>query len=374
MPAITENAPTKLLKGFEKLPGTAKFRMFLRTARQRFSPSPAAKAFEPVIRSRQDTLLSEGRGGLHQRATILRFPGRGRAPVPTVIIGGFVPDATESIFLLKEQLVQQGDVYCLNYPLSGFSTDLFLAQLDDLVEELSVLHGREPVIFSVSFGAGLALEWLRRRRVSGGQHPIRGLVLISPVACVEDLIPGGGAKPATLLGRAIQPFLGKENTDEKAVERSRTIFGKMFESGAQNKEALAGIMTGAELRQLKERVLGTIKNIDFLGACQRVTALKTMHSPRSYFQPGILPLAEIPTLVLYAEKEDSVLDDASPTRSAMLHSILAYFPRGRCLQVRNRGGSPVQHASLIFHYANFRPLIGAFYSGLRKGRLGREAA
>ncbi len=346
--------------------------MFLRTARQRFIPAPAPVPHEAVIRVRQDTLLGDGRCGLHQRATVLRIPGRG--PVPTIVIGGFVPDATESVFLLREQLVHQGDVYCLNYPCAGFSTDLFLAQLDDLVEELAVLRGREPVVLSVSFGAGLALEWLRRRRLGGGSHAIRGLVLVSPVACVEDLMAGGGAKPSTLLGRAIQPYLGGDRVDEKVVERSRTIFGKMFESGAQNKDALAGIMTPAELGFLKDRVLGTIRGIDFRGACERVDALKAMHSPSSYFLPGILPLAEVPTLVLYAEKEDSVLDEGSPTRSSLLRSLLAYFPKGRCLQVRNRGGSPVQHASLIFHVANFRPLIASFYVGLRKGRFGREAA
>ena len=81
------------------------------------------------------------------------------------------------------------------------------AQLEDLVEELAEVHGQQPVIFSVSFGVGLVMEWLKRARREGRQIELRGLVLISPVACVEDLLAPGEAKPTTLLGRAINQRL-----------------------------------------------------------------------------------------------------------------------------------------------------------------------
>ena len=76
------------------------------------------------------------------------------------MLGGFVPDATEAAYLLRGTLLHCGSLYYFNYPRRGFSTDLFLAQLSDLVEELSLLHRRPPVIIAVSFGAGLLLEWL----------------------------------------------------------------------------------------------------------------------------------------------------------------------------------------------------------------------
>lgn len=374
MKANTPNPVTSFLNGLDGIAAPARLRVLLRTARHKLRPPTAPVAHMPRITSRQDDLIGSGRAGLHQRADILSIAGKG--PLPTIVVGGFVPDATESVFLLRDKLCKQGPLFCLNYPTSGFNLDLFLAQLDDLVEELSVLKGHEPVVFSVSFGAGLVMEWLRRRRIEGGHHAIRGLVLISPVACVEDLLPAGGAKAQTLLGRAITPYLApRDKVDEKVVERSRTIFGKMFESGAQNKEALSGLMTRGELHRLKDRVMGTIRSISFTGACERVEALKVMHSPHSYFLPGILPLADVPTLVLYAEKEDSVLDEASPTRDALTRRPLAYFPRGRCSVVRNPGGSPVQHASLIFHQANFCPALIAFYRSLRGGwAKGRGAA
>lgn len=373
MSTPSTNPVRKLFNGLDGIRNPGRLRVLLRSASQRLRPPPAPAVHVPEILTRQHALFGSGRAGLHQRATILRIAGRGR--MPTIVIGGFVPDATESVFLLRDQLAGQGTIYCLNYPSAGFSTDLFLAQLDDLVEEVTYAHDCEPVVFSVSFGAGLTLEWLRRRRLGGGQHPIRGLVLISPVACVGDLLPQGGGKASTLLGRAISPYLSPtDKVDEKVVERSRTIFGKMFESGAQNKEALSGLMTRGELMRLRDRVMGTIRNIDFRGACERVEALKAFVSPRSYFTPEVLPLAEVPTLVLYAEKEESVLDEASPTRGALTQTTLAYFPRGRCQVVRNRNGSPVQHASLIFHHANFRPALRDFYRSLRGGWLRGAAA
>lgn len=369
MPALPTHPVAKFFTGFD----AGRLKLMLKSAGHRFQRASAPRVHDPIIRTRQNGLLGTGSAGLHQRAEILRFTGRG--PTPTIVLGGFVPDATESVFMLRKLLERHGAVYCVNYPSTGFSIDLLFAQLDDLVEELDLVNGREPVVFAVSFGAGLALEWLRRRRLGGGRHALRGLVLVSPVACVNDLIPAGASKGNTLLGRAIAPYLGAtEKVDEKVVERSRAIFGKMFEAGAQNKEALAGLMAPAALYQLRDRVMGTIRSINFRGAVERVDALKTLLSPASYFIPGLLPLSEVPTLVLYAEKEDSVLDEAAPSRSALVNSLLAYFPRGRCLLVRNKGGSPVQHASLIFHHGNFAPQIGAFYKRLRGGWLKGAAA
>jgi len=72
--------------------------------------------------------------------------------------------------------------------------------------------------------------------------------------------------------------------------------------------------------------MGTIRSVNITGACERIHALKQMERPA-----GILagtPAAErCATLILYAEKESSVLVDRSPTRFALEKAHHAYFPR-----------------------------------------------
>lgn len=208
----------------------------------------------------------------------------------------------------------------------------------------------------------------------GGFHHLAGLIFVSPVACVDDLLPEGRTKAATLLGRAMQPYLDRTRTpDSKAIERSRAIFVKMFEAGAQNKAALRQIMNAREAIQLRDNVMATIKSIDSQGACDRVGALVGLTSPLSYYTADLLPLSEVPTLVLYAEKEDSVVDASSPTRRVFETAHKVYFSKSEYHLICNPGGSPVQHASLIFHHANFRPVLGAFFKRLRAERKGRAA-
>jgi pimeloyl-ACP methyl ester carboxylesterase len=285
------------------------------------------------------------------------------------VLGGFVPDSTEQVFLLRGFLLRQGSVYYLNYPRRGFSLDLLCAQLDDLVEELAGRCGRPPVVLSVSFGGGVVLEWLRRRREEGKPPELAGLLFVSPVACVEDLIAREGPKPATLMGRAIQPYLNsKDGADSALVEKSRGIMSRMFEAGAQNHAALQTLMSGDELRELRAGVLAAIQGIDLAGARERVSALQQL-APLPWperIQPT--PLSEAPTLILYAEKETSVIAPRSPTRMALEGRHRDYFSQSRCMLVTG-GKSPVQHASLIFHYFQFLPFIAKFYRELRPGSL-----
>jgi hypothetical protein len=180
------------------------FRTFLRTTGYKLRP-PRPVPFGPAIRHRQEALLASRAAAPHQRAALLHEARPG--PVPTIVLGGFVPDATEAVFLLRGTLLHAGSLYCFNYSRRGFSTDLLCAQLSDLVDELNLLHGRPPVIFAISFGAGLLMEWLRRTRGARNQPGLRGLVLVSPVACVADLLPAGATKPGTLLGRALKPYI-----------------------------------------------------------------------------------------------------------------------------------------------------------------------
>ncbi|HEY1107151.1 MAG TPA: hypothetical protein VGE76_00920, partial [Opitutaceae bacterium] len=170
----------------------------MRTTEERFRPPRVAIHLAAVKRA-QERVLPLGDESVQRRATVLHTPGAGR--VPTIVLGGFVPDASEQIFLLRRFLLRSGDLYCLNYPTEGFSLDVLCAQLDDLAEELS-LAGTPPMIFAVSFGAGVVLEWLRRARGEGRQVPVAGVILVSPVTCTADVTAPGALKPSTLLGRA----------------------------------------------------------------------------------------------------------------------------------------------------------------------------
>lgn len=373
MPALSFAPAISLLAAFTRVSPTRPLRTFLRTTGYKLRP-PRPVPFSPSVRKAQETVLASGTVGPHQRANILHEQRKG--PVPTIVLGGFVPDATEQVFLLRGFLLRNGSVYYVNYPRQGFSTDLLFAQLDDLVEELTLLHGTPPVIFSVSFGAGLVLEWLKRARRAGRTIELRGLIIVSPVACVEDLITPGEAKPATLLGRAIKPYLDPAGParGDSHLEKARAIFTRMFEAGAQNKAALATLMTAGELRHLHGAVIGAIKSIDATGARERIHSLATFEAPSSYFCQTLLPLSTAPTLVLFAEKEEAIITPGSPTRFTLESAHRAYFPRSACRTVVNHRGSPVQHASLIFHCFNFLPPISAFYRGLKTGKLRRAAA
>jgi len=367
MPALSLAPVLSFFAAFQRVSPVVPFRTFLRTTSDKLRPSRLHR-FHPDVVTAQTALLTAGRAEPHQLATILHEPQPG--PVPTIVLGGFVPDATEQVFLLRGHLLKSGALYYLNYPTSGFSLDLFCAQLDDLITDIRLRHGLAPVIFSVSFGCGLLLEWLRRQRAAGREAPIAGAILISPVACAADLLTPGEAKPSTLLGRALQPYLRATGpVPEAAIEKSRVIFARMFEAGAQNKESLAFLLTRAELAHLRDHVLGTIRDVTANGARERVQALCGM--PALSANDG--PLCAAPVLILYAEKESAVLVDSTPTRLALESDCARHFPDGRFQVVSNPHGAPVQHASLIFHCFNFLPPISAFYRRL-KTRKFRKAA
>jgi hypothetical protein len=361
--ALSFPLPEPLRAVFGRLRPPAPLRLFFRGVAATLQP-PRPLPHACTVTRAQDALLASGRAAPHQLATLLCEQRAG--PVPTIVLGGFVPDAPEQVFLLRRFLLRQGSVFYLNYPRGGFSLDLLCAQLDDLVEELSVRHGRPPVMFGVSFGAGIVLEWLRQARVAGREPDLAGLALVSPVACVADVFAPGEAKPSTLLGRALKPCLDLgAGLDAATADRSRAIFIRMFEAGAQNETALRSLMTPGELRQLRAGVIGTIRGIEVAGVHERIAALSRLAPPAAEERP----LSTAPALVLYAEKEGAVLTANSPTRAAFASALPALFPRGKMRIVAAHGGSPVQHASLIFHYARYRPRLAAYYRSLSPAHL-----
>ena len=360
-----------LLAAFGRVSPAQPLRTLIRTTGYKFRP-PRPLPHLPRVCTAQNAVFAAGRAGPHQMATLLSEQRKG--PIPTIILGGFVPDATEQVFLMRGFLLKNGSVYYLNYPRHRFSTEMVFAQLDDLIAELTRDHGTPPVVFAVSFGAGLVLEWLKRARRGGRTPDLRGIILVSPVACIEDLLAPGEAKPSTLLGRAVKPFIGSEvPPDARQIEKTRTIFARMFEAGAQNKAALAALMSRDELLHLHGAVMDTIAGVDAQGACERMRALKQFEAPSSYFSQALLPLAQVPALILFAESEDAVLAAHAPTKFVLEAAHQAYFPKSRCKTICNHRGRPVQHASLVFHCFNFLPPISRFYRGLKTNKLFRAA-
>jgi len=367
MPALSFPPALSALTAFTRFAPPPPWQTLLRSTAYKLRP-PRPVPHAPLITRARAAVLASGRAETRQLATLL-CENRGGSR-PTIVLGGFVPDSTEQLFLLRDHLLRHGTVYYFNYARLGFSIDLMCAQLDDLVEELAHRRGQPPVIFGVSFGAGLVLEWLRRARDTGLRPPLAGVILVSPVACAADVVEPGATKPGTLLGRALSPYLqGAARVADAAVEKSRAVFLRMFEAGAQNRASLRLVLTPGELRHLRDSVLDAIHSIDHTGACERVGALRDMAAPSAWNAPGGSPLlSRAPTLVLFAEKESAVLTATSPTRATLEHTLHALFPRGEC-RVISGGASPVQHASLIFHYFQFLPPVTAFYRRLRDGKI-----
>ncbi|HKB89078.1 MAG TPA: hypothetical protein VKC60_01045 [Opitutaceae bacterium] len=367
MPALSFLPAISLLTLASNLPAALPLRTLFRTAEYKLRP-PRPLRFQPQVSAAQDRVLGQGIAGPHQRADIAWEERKGS--VPTIVVGGFVPDATEAVYLMRGYLLRQGSLFYFNYPRHGFSAELIFAQLDDLVEELTGTYGQPPVILSVSFGSGVVLEWLKRRSHKGRSPELAGLMMVSPVLCVEDLLTPGEPKPTTLLGRAVKPYLDAKGAVSSAiVEKSRTIFAKMFEAGAQNKDALRLIMTRGELSRLKDAVISTINGIDATGATERVQALSDF-SPLSS-EHGVL--CDAPTLIMFAEKEGAVITEGSPSMATLQSSPRTYFPQAHCKVVSNSQGSPVQHASLIFHCFNFLIPIAGFYRNVKIQRARRAA-
>lgn len=364
MPALSLAPAFSLLAAMRQTPPAQPWRTLLRSTSRRFSP-PRRETLSSAPGPATRAALALGEGGAEALAGV--SVERRRGGQPTLVLGGFVPDAAEQVYLLRGYLARQGSVYYADYPRDDFSAALIAAQLDDLVADIAAREGAAPVLVAVSFGAGVALDWLRRARLAGRTPPaLAGVVLVSPVCCAEDIVLPGAAKPSTLLGRALKPMLdAPDGASDAAVEKARQIFARMFEAGAQNKAALATLLTRAELAELRAGVMGTIAGVTPRGAMARVRALRDMASPSSYLTPELLPLSDAPALVLYAEKEGAVIDERSPARFALERACAAFFPRGACRVVANPRGAPVQHASLIFHVENFLPHFGKFYRGLK---------
>jgi pimeloyl-ACP methyl ester carboxylesterase len=323
--------------------------MNVATATTGFFRSMAIKPFKQCHRPREIALREQYQSLHSVRCQVYREKSTGSRP--TIIVAGFVPDATEVVEFQRPILRSHGSIYYLNYPRNGFRQELFDAQLADLIDELA-LKGERPVLMGISFGAGLVVDFLRR--ASERLHDrLRGAILVSPVLCTADLVrpdtqrSGGVRMLESNLRKILKADPDQGNDLNRQLERARRCFQALFEAGADNRS-----LTSRHLA-IRQRIFGVLEHTSNLGGYQRVLALQ------NFAEPGAgSSIFNGPTLVMLAEDEQSILVPSSPTLRLCSDSSVfrQIFPEGKtCLVSSRDDADPVAHASLIFHQHCYNP-------------------
>lgn len=328
-----------------------------------FMRSVAIKRYAPIARGREVRLLVN-RPETH-KARCLIFREKSAGIFPTIVLGGFVPDATETVEFQRQILRRHGSIYYVNYPRTGFCAEMFAAQLADLIDEI-VCKGQKPLIMSVSFGSGLLLDFLQHADEQVHES-IRGLILVSPVICTDDLI-----RPATekregvrLLESNLKKIMAADpqgNTDiEKHIERSRRCFQSLFTAGAENRQLSVRHLT------IRKKIMDVINHTSVQGGFERVLTLR-----KFIFPTGTGSVFAGPVLSLLAENEEDTLVQSSPTLGLFRDpaQFRGFFPNCQVSTVRSGvTGDGVAHASLIFHHDAYNHLIASWYNKLLYPRL-----
>lgn len=322
--------------------------------------SLAIKPYSPRHRPRELALRERYHSLPSVRCQIYREKAAGWCP--TIVVGGFVPDATEAVEFQRNLLRRHGSVYYLNFPRNGFSQELFEGQLADLIDDLA-LRGERPVLLGISFGAGLVADFLQRAPENIHER-LRGLILVSPVLCTADLIRPDGERSGgvRMLESNLRKIMGADPADERdlnrQLERARRCFQALFETGAENRPLTTRHLT------IRSRIFGVLEQTSNLGGYERVLALKRFAPPcrRHTLFSG-------PSLLMVAEDEESVLVPSSPTLRLARDpdALRAMLPAVRLRTVRSpEPADPVAHASLIFHHHAFNPLLETWLERLHR--------
>lgn len=328
------------------------------TAAAGFMRGISIKRFAPKSRLREFAALERNQDAHRMRCQIFREKGAGN--IPTIVLGGFVPDATETVEFQRRLLREHGSIYYVNYSRNGFCHEMITAQLTDLIEHLA-RKGQKPLIMGVSFGCGLLSNFLRHAEEQVHES-IRGLIMVSPVITTDDLIRPTAQKRdgVRILESNLKKIVAADPANEadiaKHIERSRRCFQALFNAGAENRTLSVRHLA------IRKKINDVIEHTTARGGYERVTALRDFNFPfltRTLF-PG-------PVLVLLAENETDILVQSSPTLKLFSEPSLftRIFPSCRVKTVRSKiAGDGVAHASLIFHHEAYNPLLGSWYDKL----------
>lgn len=333
------------------------------TAAAGFMRGISIKRYTPRSRRREFAVYEQNPDAHRTRCQIFREKGTGA--FPTIVLGGFVPDATETVEFQRKILNRHGSIYYLNYSRNGFCLDMITAQLADLLEDLA-RRGQKPLVMGVSFGCGLLAGFLRQASVQMHES-IRGLILVSPVLTTEDLIrpPGQQRDGVRILESNLKKIVaadpGNDGDIAKHIERSRRCFQALFNAGAENRT-----LTVRHLA-IRKKINDVIEHTTTRGGFERVAALRDFSFPslsRTLFAG--------PVLVLLAENESDILAPSSPTLRHFSEPALysRIFPSCRVkIVTSDHSGDGVAHASLIFHHEAYNSLLDSWYDTLLYPRL-----
>ena len=325
--------------------------------------SIAIKPYRTTVRRRELAVRQEYEALSSVLCRIYKEKGAGGRP--TVVIGGFVPDATEALEFQRPLLRSYGSIYYMNYSRNGFSARMFNAQLADLLDDL-YSRGKRPVIMGISFGAGLLVDFLRQADEEIHKR-IKGVMLVSPVLCTQDLVRQDGERAGgvRMIESNLRKILKADPADpeglNKQLERARRCFVGLFEAGADNR-----VLSTRHLA-IRRKIFGVLETTSALGGYQRVLALRDF----SELKYGST-IYDGPTLVLKAEDEQGILVPSSPALALLSDAgrLRSIFPNARLNTVLSSDPSdPVPHASLIFHEHCFNPLIESWMSKIHREHL-----
>jgi pimeloyl-ACP methyl ester carboxylesterase len=253
----------------------------------------------------------------------------------------------------------------VNYARNGFCQEMFTAQLSDLIEDL-VRRGQKPLIMGISFGCGLLTTFLKKADEQI-QESIRGLILVSPVITIDDVIRPNGIKREGVrilesnLKKIVAADPASETDISKHIERSRRCFQALFNAGAGNRTL------GIRHLAIQKKINNVIEFTSARGGYERVVAFRDFRFP--FFSSTLFPG---PVLVLLAENESDILVASSPTLKLFSETSLftRVFPTCLVKTVKSRiAGDGVAHASLIFHHEAYNALLENWYGKLLYPRL-----
>ncbi|MDD2850895.1 MAG: alpha/beta hydrolase [Desulfuromonadaceae bacterium] len=325
------------------------------TAAAGFIRGISIKRFAPKLRRCEFDEIELDSNSLRTRCQIFREKGAGS--VPTIVLGGFVPDATETVEFQRKLLRQHGSIYYVNYSRNRFCQKMFAAQLTDLIESLAC-KGQKPLIMGISFGCGLLFNFLRHAGEQVHEN-IRGLVLVSPVITTDDLIRPAEQKQdgVRILESNLKKIVAADPANEsdisKHIERSRRCFQALFNSGAENRQLNVRHLA------IRKKINDVIEYTSARGGFERVVALRNFRFPQ--FSSSLF---SGPVLALLAENESDILVPTSPTLKLFSEPSLysRVFPSCIVKTVRSHiPGDGVAHASLIFHHEAYNDLLESWY-------------
>jgi pimeloyl-ACP methyl ester carboxylesterase len=333
------------------------------TAAAGFMRGISIKRFAPKFRRREFDVIKQNQDSHRTRCEVFREKGAGN--VPTIVLGGFVPDATETVEFQRKLLRQHGSIYYVNYSRNRFCQKMFAAQLADLIESLAI-KGQKPLLMGVSFGCGLLSDFLKNADEQVHEN-IRGLILVSPVITTADLIRPAEQKRdgVRILESNLKKIVAADPSNEtdisKHIERSRRCFQALFNSGAENRTLSVRHLA------IRKKINDVIEYTSARGGFERVVALRDFTFPvfsRTLFSG--------PVLTLLAENEADILVPSSPTLKLFSEPSLytRVFPSCRVKTVKSRiAGDGVAHASLIFHHEAYNTLLDGWYGKILYPRL-----